>query len=401
MPTSFASGSTASPVPDEAGPHGREGADRLARIQRRFAEFAAEYAALPLYSTLCRHLARDAEAASLLIAARPGQARPVLWLAAIHELVLRRPDMAAARWYPSVVGHDAVPHGDPWPDVRLAVLEHRDELVERIATHGTQTNEVNRAVYVAVGLAVAAADVAGTPVALVELGASAGLLLGVDRYAVDLVGAERTLTLGDPASPVRCSGIDRAEVGAQLDAGLGLPPVVARVGLDLSPVDLDDEDAVRWLEACLWPDVPGRVERFRSARALLRTDPPVVLAGDLVDDIDRAVRRAREAPGPDAHVVVMSSWALTYVAAPRRLELETRLRTLARDVPALSWLTAEPPGCAPGIAADDVREDGGGTVVAVRRWRGGREMEPVMLGTCNPHGQWIDLNVGARDNRTS
>jgi hypothetical protein len=281
------------------------------------------------------------------------------------------------------------------------VLEHRDELVERIATHSTQTNEVNRAVYVSVGLASAAADLAGTPIALVELGASAGLLLGLDRYAVDLVGAERTLTLGDPASPVRCSGIDRAGVGAQLGAGPALPPVRARVGLDLSPVDLDDDDAVRWLEACLWPDVPGRVERFRAARALLRTDPPVVLAGDLVDDIDRAVNHAREGAGVDAHVVVMSSWALTYVAAPRRLELEERLGRLGRDVPALSWLTAEPPACAPGIDAGDLREDGGGTVVGVRRWRSGRELEPSVLGTCNPHGHWIDLSLRTLGNRTS
>lgn len=401
MPTSCASGSTASPVPDDVTAHGPDPADRLARVQRRFAEFAAEYAALPLYSVLCRNLADDAETASLLLAARPGQARPVLWLAALHELVLRRPDTPAARWYPSVVGHHAVPDGDPWPDVRQTVLDHRDELVERIATHTTQTNEVNRAVYVSVGLACAATDLAGTPIALVELGASAGLLLGVDRYAVDLVGGERTVTLGDPASPVRCSGIDRGEVGARLGAGPALPPVVARVGLDLSPVDLDDDDAVRWLEACLWPEVPGRVERFRAARALLRADPPVVLAGDLVDDIDRAVRHAREAAGPDAHVVVMSSWALTYVAAPRRLELEERLRTLARDVSALSWLTAEPPGCAPGIAADELREDGGGTVVGVRRWRGGREVEPIVLGTCNPHGQWVDFCLRTVDNRTS
>lgn len=401
MQTSCASGSTASPVSDEAASHDPDRADRLARIQRRFAEFAAEYAALPLYSALCRNLAHDAETASLLLAARPGQARPVLWLAALHELVLRRPDTPAAQWYPSVVGDAGVAHGDPWPDVRRTVLEHRDELVESIATHGTQTNEVNRAVYVSVGLVAATADVAGTPIALVELGASAGLLLGVDRYAVDLVGSERTRTLGDLASPVRCSGIDRGEVGAQLGIGRALPAVVARVGLDLSPVDLDDDEAVRWLEACLWPDVPGRVERFRAARALLRTDPPVVLAGDMVDDIGRAVLRARQAPDFEGHVVVMSSWALTYVAAPRRLELETRLGALAHDVSALSWLTAEPPGCAPGVAADNPPEGGGGTVVGVRRWRGGRELEPMVLGTCNPHGQWIDLSLRALDDRTS
>lgn len=75
--------STDSPVADRA---------RLDRIQRRFGEFAAEYAALPLYAALCRELARDDEAAALLVAARPGQARPVLWLAAVHDLVLKNSD---------------------------------------------------------------------------------------------------------------------------------------------------------------------------------------------------------------------------------------------------------------------------------------------------------------------
>jgi len=71
--------------PADDGGHGA----RLHRIQRRFGEFAAEYAALPLYSSLCRHLAVDDELAGLLLAAKPGQARPVLWLAAVHELMLR------------------------------------------------------------------------------------------------------------------------------------------------------------------------------------------------------------------------------------------------------------------------------------------------------------------------
>ncbi len=84
---------------------------RLARIQRRFGEFAAEYPALPLYSSLCRHLAGDQELAGLLLAAKPGQARPVLWLAAVHELVLRHPESVAAQWYPSVTRPRRHPRG--------------------------------------------------------------------------------------------------------------------------------------------------------------------------------------------------------------------------------------------------------------------------------------------------
>ena len=82
-----------------------------------------------------------------------------------------------------------------------------------------------------------------------------------------------------------------------VEHGVGLPHAVARVGLDLEPVDLADDDAVRWLEACLWPDVPGRVERFRAARSLLRDDAQTLVAGDMVDDLPAALARAVAGPG--------------------------------------------------------------------------------------------------------
>lgn len=374
---------------------------RLARIQRRFAEFATEYAALPLYSTLSRHLAGDDDLASLLLAARAGQARPVLWLAALHELVLRSPETPAARWYPSVVGTDRLPIGDPWPDVRRTVLEHRDELVERISTHGTQTNEVNRAVYVALGLAAAAYDTRERPLALVELGASAGLLLAVDRYAVRVDSPAGEVVLGDPASTVPCAGLDRSGKVAALGSWVfALPPVRGRVGVDLDPVDLADDDAVRWLEACLWPEVPGRVERFRAARDLLRVQQPSVLRDDMVDGLPAAVAQARSQAGAGAHVVVFSSWALTYVDPSRRTDLEAEVRSLAGGCEALSWLTAEPPACAPGIEPPS-GVDAGGTVVGLRRWRDGRERGPVTLGTCHPHGAWVDLSFEGLSRQTS
>ncbi|CAN7385724.1 DUF2332 domain-containing protein [Terrabacter sp. LjRoot27] len=368
---------------------------RLARIRRRFAEFAEEYAALPLYSTICRHVSQDDETASLLLAARPGQARPVLWLAALHHLVLCNPDVPAAQWFPSVTGAASAPLGDPWPDVRGTVRAHVDELTRLIGTHGTQTNEVNRAVYVAVGLAAATADCGDVPLALVELGASAGLLLGVDRYAVELSSPDGTVLLGDEASPVRCAGEDRSGVGAVITAaGATAPTVRGRVGLDLHPVDLASADEVRWLEACLWPEVAGRIDRFRTARDLLRDDPPTVLRGDMVDGLTEAVRLALSEAGGDAHAVVLSSWAMTYLAPPRRTDLAAALEELARDVPYLSWLTAEPPGCVPGLEGSTVAIEGN-TVLGLHRWRHGRALPSALLGNCHPHGAWIDATLPA------
>ena len=322
----------------------------LATLQLRFADFAASYAGLPLYSAVCRAVATDDECASLLQAAAPGQDRPVLWLAALHDLVLRQPDVPAARWYASVVGPDRLPSGDPWPDVRRTALAHADELRAVIGSRTTQTNEVNRSVYLAPSLALACQDHPGRPVVLVEMGASAGLLLQVDRYRVELTGPRGRVVLGEPTSTVRCAGRDRSD-GPPVDgaAPLVLPTVAGRRGIDRHPVDLADADAVRWLEACLWPDVPGRVERFRSAVSLLAGTRNPVRTGDMVDDLPQLVGDACRAAPADAHLVVFSSWALTYVDRGRRPEVADVLAVAARDGRPVTWLTAEPPHCTPGI----------------------------------------------------
>jgi hypothetical protein len=366
---------------------------RLARIQQRFAEFATASGDLPLYHRLAERAARDDEVASLLLVAEQGQARPVLWFAALHDLMLRHPDLPAARWYPSVVGADRVPSGDPWPDIRRTVIEHAADLRQTIRTHRTQTNEVNRAVYLAVGLALTARDLPERPLVLVELGASAGLLLATDEYRIELAQPGGVQVLGSPGSPVTCRGEDRSP--APLPRLL-LPPVGARAGLDLAPVDLDDTDAVRWLEACIWPDVPGRVDRFRAAMALTRQSRPRLVAGDMVDDAAAAIEAAIEAASrdvPDPHVVVFSSWALSYVPRERRAILAQALGDVARRTLSLSWLTAEPVGCAPGLPQSHERIDESTTVLGARRWRSGRELTAEAWGTCHPHGAWVDLTV--------
>lgn len=340
-------------------------------LSGRFRQFAATYPHLPLYSRLATAVADDPAAWGLLEAARPGQDRPVLWFAALHDLVLRAPSVPAARWFASAPSSD----GDPWPDVRATVLAHAADLRSVIARRSTQTNEVNRSVYVAALLVAAARDVE-PPVSLVELGASAGLLLGVDRYRVE-VGPT---VLGDPASPVTCAG-DLRSGGL---AGAALPPIVERVGLDAAPVSLADDDEVRWLEACLWPDQPERLERFRAAVALLRPDPPRVVAGDMVDDLPALLATTR----PDTHLVVMSTWALTYVRRDRRPAIAEALAAVAASGRPVSWITAEPPGAVPGV---DPPALDGETVLALRPWRHGTELPAQVVGVSHPHAPWLHL----------
>lgn len=355
----------------------------LRAIQTRLAQWSREYCDLPLYAAICAGSSADDDVAALLRTARPGQARPVLLLAALHDLVLDHPDLPIARWYRSVHPEGALPSGDPWPDARAALLEHADRMREVIATHSTQTNEVNRCVYLAALLQRACADIPDQNVGLVEIGASAGLLLGIDKYHTTLVGSGGGHTsYGPAASAVQCVGDDRS---AAPFAAITLPPILDRRGLDLAPVDLRDTAAVRWLAACLWPEVPGRYERFTAAVDLMRVHPPVVDSGDMIDDLPDTLGRVR-----GEHLVLFSSWALTYTDSARRPLIVDHLAEVARDGRAVSWISAEPPRCVPGIPLPDrLRDAPGGTILGAHQWRDGVELPPQCWGTAHPHGQWI------------
>src|SRR5262245_19928731 len=61
-------------------------------------------------------------------------------------------------------------------------------------------------------------------------------------------------------------------------AASALPPIVARWGFDLSPLNVDRPEDARWLEACVWPGEHERLTRLSCAlsafRALARSESP-------------------------------------------------------------------------------------------------------------------------------
>lgn len=371
-------------APNAAEPAAGEPLDRLDRLAEQFRLFVdAECSRYtPLYARLGLEIAKDRELLGLLASAKPGQQRPVLLMAAVHDLVLGSPDVPLARFYPSITG-GPVPAGDPFPAFRRLCLERRDDLLALLSTRSTQTNEVNRCVALRPALAAAVRDLPDTPVALVELGASAGLNLGFDRYC--LPGR-----FGPPDSPVRLASEETGAAEPPFRAPL--PEVAWRRGIDQSPVSLADADAVRWLEACLWPEQIERVERFRAAVRTARDDPPTVVAGDMVD----ALAEVADAAPPDVHMVIWHSWALTYVARDRRPALADAIASLAATGRPVTWVSAEAPGVVAAVPRPDVLPDASdelryATLLGMERFRGGRAVgDTQLLARCHPHVRWIE-----------
>ena len=283
----------------------------------------AEQSRVPTYARICRIIAARPELHSLLLEAPTGQRLPVLLLASIHDVVLRDPTVPLAPWYPSVTRAAPDP-ADPTDALVATVGSHLDTIVELVRTRQVQTNEVNRCVawQLALGELCRTDD---RPLALVEVGASAGLNLRLDDYGYTFDTPDGPVVAGETSSPVQL-GTELRETW--LAATAPRPSVIDRVGLDLHSLDVTDPEDARWLAACTWPEQRVRFERLTAAIGLTAADPPRLVAGDMVDDVGALVRAA-----PDgSHVVVLASWALTYVERSRRTELAEQLVAVAPEV---------------------------------------------------------------------
>lgn len=261
----------------------------LALTFRRFAEVECDRS--PMYRTLACAIAEDQTLLDLAAEAR-SQPRTNLLLAAVHYLLLRGADHELRRFYPSLGGRFA--EGDPiFPAFQDFCVKHREAIVQILHTRRVQTNEVARASILLPALGLIAARTNGHPLALIEVGTSAGLLLNVDRYGYDF----GTGTVhGDPGSPVQLRCAVQGDQAPSVPASM--PPVATKVGIDLFPIDVRDPVAASWLKALVWADQTDRFERLARAIDMAAAEPPAMIGGDAFDATPAALAKVTGAVAP-------------------------------------------------------------------------------------------------------
>lgn len=362
----------------------------LTTLIRRFEESAAfSETRAPLNAALARIIARDRSLAALLAHAPVEQQLPVLLLAAIHHELLADRAQPLAEWYPNLTDTPRRPDDDRLAPTLTAFLEERRaSILDTLATRHVQTNEVGRCALLVAGVGDLGTELAGRPLAHLDVGTSAGLNLLLDRVEVRYDHDDGSVQVVAPSRP----GADQAlalsaEVRGPLDVPPALPPIAARRGIDLQPIDLDDEPSRRWLEACVWPDQADRFARLLDAIELARTDPPEVVAGDAVDDLAAHVGEMSEAGVP----LVTTTWVLNYLTAEQRVAFVAELDRLGTERD-LVWVFAEAPGETSGLPhAAGTDDDQRTAVTRVAWWGGRRTVDHVAVG--HPHGYW--LHAGA------
>ncbi|WP_081262434.1 DUF2332 domain-containing protein [Ralstonia solanacearum] len=234
----------------------------------------------PLYEKLALKIASDNEMLEFLAALPPAKRQPNLLLAAVRYLAKSPLD---------------------WPQFRNFVLANGSDLLALMRLRSTQTNEPARC---AVLLPLLAAMPG--PLALLEVGASAGLCLLPDHYRYDYGGRQLVGQFANENSP-----IFRCEIEGSISPPSRVPEVVWRAGLDLNPLNLTCHDDVQWLEALVWPEQVERLANLRAAIARARERPPQVQRGDLREDLAALAAKAPR----DATLVIFHTAVLVYLSS--------------------------------------------------------------------------------------
>lgn len=229
----------------------------------------------------------------------------------------------------------------PYENLRRVLHERWHELAEQVARRSTQTNEPARC-GVLLPLLTEVSD--GRPLALIELGASAGLCLLPDDWSYRYVSRDGAAlaAFGDgDAGEITVTVKGAAPVPSQV------PEIAYRAGLDLNPLDAADPETRAWLRTLVWPGQDHRLARLDHALAAAASHPPRVVQGDVRSMA--AVRALLEEVPTGAVPVVFHTALFAYLDTDDRERCERELLGLTRE--GVHWISNEGQGVLPGIRA--------------------------------------------------
>lgn len=218
-----------------------------------------------------------------------------------------------------------------YAELREWLLANWDAVAEQMLARATQTNEPRRC-----ALLLPVLGMIDTPIALLEVGASAGLCLYPDRYSYSYDG-RRIDPSGGPSSVLL-----ECETTGNPPIPHSMPEIAWRAGIDLNPLDLSNDDDVIWLETLVWPEQEERRKRIHAAIDIVRAHPPHIVKGDGIDDLPALVAEAPK----DLTLVIVDSASIVYMMPEPR----ARFIEYVSSLPA-RWISNEGRGIVPSAAA--------------------------------------------------
>lgn len=345
--------------------------DVLASYFRHFADIHVAQTS-PLYAALAHSVAKDRDLLALAAEATPGQPPANLLFASVQYLLRQADEGEPLKEFYSTLGgtrtFDANEIGALFSQF---VWTHAEDVRLRLSTKITNTNEVGRCGVLIVGLVLAAQE-AQAPLHMVEIGPSAGLNLVWDRFRYRHGSTE----MGLEDAPFTIAPEVKGHMPPHLDGRM--PNVASRRGIELNPVDLDDDETLAWQLALIFPEHVDRAIRITKAFEIAREVRPEIIVGNAVDLIDGVIA---DLPA-DGAVCVYHTQATYQIPKEGRAELSRKLADCSRQRPiwrvAIEWLGGGSRG-----------KDCGHSSLGIARYRDGA-YSYQHLAFCDPHGRWIE-----------
>jgi hypothetical protein len=342
-----------------------------ARRRYHFSFTREDHDRLPFYSALMIALELDIVAQELLASVRVEQRNPMLVLASLHLAALRGHPVLSPIYLDARYGRIANP--DRAARDVIDIVNAEPELVRSELHRSTQTNEPGRsAVFQSVIALIAQRG--HSSINLVDVGTSAGINLHFDQFPVREWDDGNPLTL-----------ICRDEV--PIDRSLPLPEVFSRVGVDPSPLDLSVDEDRLWLQSCLWPEEPRRMDRLDAIIKQRPSWPATkVLRGTAADRLGEAIAFG----DPSRLTVVLNSYVAAYFSEEDQMAyFQDMVERCARSN--VAWISLESPYMVnwPTSSRSSEGAKTGATQVLVTLPGEG----PRDWGWCHHHGLWTRLAV--------
>jgi hypothetical protein len=273
---------------------------QLEEIAGSFARSAAHEfrGSSPLYEKLSMAISGDHD---LLVLASCAISKPVpmIFLAAVHYLLLNGSIHSLAAFYPDIHPEPCAVEQDPYPLFRDFCIRHSREIENLITSYHVQTNEVRRCACLLPAFGMAAKQSQGFPLTLVEIGASAGLNLLWDHYGYDYGNGT---VYGNRTSPVQLTCTVRGD--RQPPFPEIFPQIASRIGIDLNPIDVRDKSEVNWLMAFIWPEHTSRFNLLHHAIEIATNYPPDLRKGDVLDLLPGIMEKA----APDSRLCLFHTF---------------------------------------------------------------------------------------------
>ncbi|MEL3971506.1 DUF2332 domain-containing protein [Rossellomorea oryzaecorticis] len=292
----------------------------LYSISQRFKTFAEQecHQSSPLYEHLSHKIASDEELLFICTSCRKGQPVPNLLFGAVHYLLMNYSSHSLRYYYPSLV-EEPLPVTESFSHFKDFCLQNKQQLTHLLQTKLVQTNEVRRCAYLYPAFCYMY-ERAEKPLALIEIGTSAGLQLAWDQYQYQYNHQETTF--GNASSEVKVTSEIAGHTFPHLHSVP--PPVSSRTGYDLH---INEEQDFPWLLALIWPEHTERRDLFTSAAKMTKEVDIEFIEGD---GVERFPDKINEITADNA-ICIFHTHVANQIPESSKRELQAKIKEIGKN----------------------------------------------------------------------